>query len=153
MVVAVLFNDTDVDHSNGLLAVTGVTSVSGGIASIVGTGVQFVPSTGVCGTGLFSYYAMDTSGGTSNLATGTISIACNNTAPVAVDQSLTINEDNVALFTLTSGASDIDTGDTISFSGFMVSPSNGSISNTGVYTPNANFCGTDAFVFQLTDSF
>ena len=128
VVVAVLFNDTDVDHSNGLLAVTGVSSVSGGIASIVGTGVQFVPSTGVCGTGLFSYYAMDTSGGTSNLATGTISIACNNTAPVAVDQSLTINEDSTGSVNTLSGSSDIDTGDSIGFNGIVVSPSNGSLS-------------------------
>ena len=66
----------------------------------------------------------------SNLATGTVSIACVNTAPVAVNQSLTISEDNRALFNLLSGATDADAGDIITFSGFTVSPSNGTISST-----------------------
>ena len=120
---------------------------------ISGTGVLFTPSTGVCGSGIFTYYAVDQSGGTSNLATGTITINCTNSAPVAVNQSLTINEDGFGLFTLTSGSSDSDAGDTISFSGFIISPSNGSITSTGVYTPTANYCGTDTFSFQLKDNF
>ena len=40
--VAVLFNDTDSDYLP--LAVTGVTAVSGGTASISGTGVLFTPN-------------------------------------------------------------------------------------------------------------
>ena len=89
----VLANDTDVDHTLAQLSVTGVTSGSNGTASISGTGVLFVPTTGVCGTGTFTYQAQDASGATSNIATGTITINCTNSAPTAVSQVLTIAED------------------------------------------------------------
>ena len=89
----------------------------------------------------------------SNVATGTVSIACTNAAPVAVNQSLTINEDYTGSIDFLSGASDTDAGDTIVFSGLLVSPSNGTITSTGLYIPNANFCGTDSFSFQLSDTF
>ena len=61
---------------------------------ISGTGVLFTPSTGVCGSGIFTYYAVDQSGGTSNLATGNVTITCSDIAPVAVNDTLTINEDS-----------------------------------------------------------
>ena len=141
--IDVLANDTDDDLSTvlgGITAITGLVSVSGGTASILGTGIVFIPTTGVCGTGLFMYQASDASGALSNIATGTVSIACTNTAPTAVDQTLTINEDSTGSINFLSGASDIDTGDVISFSGFIVSPSNGTLTSTGFYIPNANFC-------------
>ena len=58
----VLANDTDVDHTLAQLSVTGVTSITGGIASISGTGVLFVPTVNACGTGTFTYRALDASG-------------------------------------------------------------------------------------------
>jgi hypothetical protein len=42
--IAVLSNDTDVDHTGGQLSVTGVTSITGGVASISGTGILFTPT-------------------------------------------------------------------------------------------------------------
>jgi len=101
--------------------------VTGGIATIIGTGISFVPTVGVCGTGYFTYFAVDASGGMSNLATGTVSIACVNTAPVAVNQSLSINEDNTGSINFLSGATDADAGDTIALSGIVIAPSNGTI--------------------------
>ena len=40
----VLANDTDLDHALTALSVTGITSITGGTASIVGTGVLFTPT-------------------------------------------------------------------------------------------------------------
>lgn len=57
-------------------------------------------------------------------------VACENDRPVAVNQSITINEDNIGNFIFTSGASDNDPGDTLALSGFISNPSNGTISNT-----------------------
>jgi hypothetical protein len=62
----------------------------------------------------------------SNTATGTITITCTNTAPVAVNQSLSITEDNTGSLNLLSGSTDTDTGDTITYSGIISGPSNGS---------------------------
>lgn len=72
--------------------------------------------------------AQDASGATSNVATGYIYINCvNTTAPVAVNQSITINEDNTGSISFTSGSSDGDLGDMVSFSGFITSPASGTI--------------------------
>jgi hypothetical protein len=89
----VLSNDLDVDHTGGELSVTGITSITGGVASLSGTSVLFTPTVGVCGTGSFTYQTEDASGATSNTTTGTVTISCTNTAPVAVDDSLTLLED------------------------------------------------------------
>jgi hypothetical protein len=89
----VLSNDLDVDHTGGELSVTGITSITGGVASLSGTSVLFTPTVGVCGTGSFTYQTEDASGATSNTTTGTVTISCTNTAPVAVDDSLTLAED------------------------------------------------------------
>jgi hypothetical protein len=62
----------------------------------------------VCGTGTFNYRALDASGATSNIATGTVTINCTNTAPVAVSQVLTISEDGTGSLNLLSGATDAD---------------------------------------------
>ncbi len=125
VLVPVLSNDTDIDHTLVQLSVTGITSITGGIASISGTGILFTPTAGICGTGTFNYRALDASGSTSNIATGTVTINCTNTAPVAVSQLLTIAEDNTGSLNLLSGATDADIGDTISFSGILTAPSNG----------------------------
>lgn len=60
--LTVLSNDTDLDHPNSALTVTGLTTGALGTPSIVGTGVLFVPSAGLCGTGTFTYRAEDGSG-------------------------------------------------------------------------------------------
>lgn len=44
VLVPVLSNDTDIDHTLVQLSVTGITSITGGIASISGTGILFTPT-------------------------------------------------------------------------------------------------------------
>lgn len=158
MILDVLSNDTDVDHTPSELTITGVTNGLLGTASRVGTGVRFVPSTGLCGTGSFTYKVEDASGGLSNTATAEIDIACVNTAPIATSDSFTISEDaSTTTFDLISNDNDIDLGDTISISGILTTTTHGTLSvssSTEVdYTPSANFCGIDTFTYQARDSF
>lgn len=51
---------------------------------------------------------------------------------------------------------DLDIGDTISFSGIVGTTIYGTLTMSGSiahYVPNANFCGTDTFTYQIVDSF
>lgn len=72
-----------------------------------------------------------------------------NRPPVASDQSVTTNEDTPVPITLI--ASDPD-GDRLTYSYTL--PLSGSLSGTApnlIYTPNANFNGSDSFTFKAND--
>ena len=82
----------------------------------------------------------------------TVTVTTLNARPVAIDQSLTTNEDT-ALNIVLSG-SDAD-GHVLSFSD-VGTPSHGSISGTApnlIYTPDPNFNGSDSFTFKVFDGF
>lgn len=74
-----------------------------------------------------------------------------NTAPVANAQSVTTAEDKGKVITLSG--SDADAGTFLSYT-IVTSPAIGSLTGTGptqVYSPNANFNGTDSFTFKVND--
>jgi large repetitive protein len=90
---------------------------------------------------------------TSETQTFVITVTGANDAPVAGDDSVTTNEDTPVDITVASNDSDPD-GDTLTrvvttnpAYGTAVVNSNGTIK----YTPNANFSGTDSFVYRVTD--
>ncbi|MBH50107.1 MAG: hypothetical protein CMG69_05080, partial [Candidatus Marinimicrobia bacterium] len=73
-----------------------------------------------------------------------------NSAPVADDQSVTLNEDESLAITLTAADGE---GDPLSYS-VLSGPSNGSLSGDApelTYTPNENYNGSDSFTFQVSD--
>jgi len=73
-----------------------------------------------------------------------------NDPPTANDDSVTTQEDTLVSITL--AGSDPD-GDAMSYS-VVKDPSHGSLSGTGpnlTYTPNANFNGSDSFLFKVND--
>jgi hypothetical protein len=77
-------------------------------------------------------------------------VGSNNSAPIANNQSVTTNEDEAANITLSASDSN---GDTLTYS-IVSEPSHGTLSGTApnlVYTPNANFNGTDSFTFKAND--
>ena len=87
----------------------------------------------------------------SNTATVTIDIAAVNDDPVAIDTSITIDEDTVG----TGSVSGTDTdGDTLEYL-LGQDPSNGSavVERDGsfTYTPDPDFHGTDVFTFRVSD--
>lgn len=63
----------------------------------------------------------------SNIATGTVSIGCNNTPPVANNDTVSIDEESSGYINLLANDVDIDTGDVIYFSGIIINVSNGSL--------------------------
>ncbi|MGE3313949.1 MAG: Ig-like domain-containing protein [Planctomycetaceae bacterium] len=80
-----------------------------------------------------------------------------NTAPIAFGQSLAMNEDASASIQLTGDDGDADRDQPLTFV-IVSGPAHGTLSGfdsaTGrvIYTPAANFSGTDSFTFYVTDS-
>ena len=140
------------------LDLTAVLAGTGGTVAISGTDVVFTPTADFNGTASFSYTATDngtTNGGPDPLgdtATVTFTITAVNDAPVAVDDPLSTAEDTAATVDVVANDTDIDL-DTLVVS--AVTPgANGTVSFAGgsvTYTPAANFNGTDAFTYTVSD--
>jgi hypothetical protein len=120
--------------------------------TITGVSPEFTytPDANYNGSDSFYYTAND---GTwdGNTAAVIITIAPVNDAPSVTNQSIATMEDTSATFAPL--ASDID-GDAVTFTIFTA-PTNGvAVVNGGnlVYTPNANYNGTDSFEYQAHDS-
>ena len=154
----VLSNDTDVE-GDPLTAVL-VDDVTNGVLDLSPDGsFTYTPGAGFP-PDTFTYQAFD---GTapSNLATVTIRTPAgggggpgpgpSNQAPVAVDQSVILDEDTTADITLE--ASD-DDGDDLTFS-ILTDPANGTlgplVGDQVAYTPNPDYNGPDSFTFRAAD--
>jgi len=73
-----------------------------------------------------------------------------NTAPVVLGQSLSVNEDEAVSITLQGSDEDKDD---LTFT-VLSQPNNGALSGTGAnltYTPKANYNGSDSFTFKAND--
>ena len=128
--------------------VSGPGPVSFGNASSVDTTATFLST----GTYILRLTADD--GG--NIASDDIVITVNdsgsspNNAPVAVNGSVTTDQDTAVAVSLS--ATDTD-GDPLSYS-IVSGPANGTLSGSGAnrtYTPNAGFFGNDSFTFKAND--
>mgnify|MGYP006057055121 CR=1 FL=1 len=83
-----------------------------------------------------------------------VTIHCTDIAPIAVNDSLTINEDGSGSVEVIANDSDADTGDVVSLSGIVTQGVNGIASISGnsiVYVSNADYCGTDEITYQSKD--
>ncbi|PXA04418.1 hypothetical protein DDZ13_07760 [Coraliomargarita sinensis] len=147
--VVVTLTATDVDVGD-TLTYTVVTGPTNGSLSGTAPDLTYTPNADYNGTDSFTFTAND---GTVDSNTATVSITVNavNDTPVADDQSVSTDEDIAAAVTLT--ASDVDIGDTLTYS-VVAAPSNGILSGTApslTYTPNSNYNGTDSFTFKAND--
>ena len=156
-VISVLVNDSDSDGNMMLLPGSIVITTQGtnGTATANPNGtITYTPTIGFTGNDSFQYTVMDDDGGTSNVATVTIAI---NTAPLAVNDSGTVDEDMSINIDLAMNDSDPD-GTLVlgTVSLFGAGPSNGAavFNNDGTvtYTPNQHFSGTDTFEYTILDN-
>lgn len=147
--IDVLNNDTDVEGDPLMIAsfadgANGVVSLSDGI-------LTYEPNEGFFGTDTFAYTVSDGNGGVSE---GTVSVTVLpvNDAPVAIGESVSVAEDASITVNVLENDSDSD-GDTLSILAFEQG-ANGSVSEQNgnlVYTPNADFNGTDSFGYTVSD--
>ena len=153
-VTGVLTNDTDVE-GDPLTAVL-VTGPSNGSLSLASNGsFVYTPSANFNGSDSFTYRANDGLAN-SNVATVTITVNAVNDAPVAVNNSYSVNEDatlTVAAAGVLANDTDIDGNPLTAV--LVTGPSNGSLSlasnGSFVYTPSANFNGSDSFTYRAND--
>ena len=148
----VLANDTDADGNT--LTAQLVDNVAHGTLNLNANGsFTYTPTSGFQGVDTFTYRAFDGQA-QSNVATVTITV---NTAPVAVNDSYTVAEDQVLTVTTAQGvlANDTDVdGDTLT-AAVVTGPQHGALTlnsdGSFTYTPQANFHGTDTFTYRAND--
>ena len=120
--------------------------------SIVGEGenISYQPSFSFIGQDSFTYQVTDPEGLVSNIATVTITVVDVNNPPIAVAQTFTIFEDQIASIILHGLDPD---GEGVTYE-LVTETSNGTL--TGVapslsYAPTSNFNGVDTFTFKTND--
>jgi len=154
--------DTDSDEDFFVVAAVDGQAAAVGQATSLGQGgtltlnedgsFDYVSAAGFSGVETFTYDVIDGRGGV-DAATVSITVTANNTPPVAVNDSFTTAEDTALNGNVLLNDSDADM-DTLT-AAFQGGIANGSIllnaNGTFTYTPNANFNGTDSFVYSVSD--
>ncbi|MGD0537187.1 MAG: Ig-like domain-containing protein [Verrucomicrobiota bacterium] len=114
-----------------------------------GTNYTYTPVPGYLGGDVFTYVANDGQAD-SAMATVTITVTDQNTAPIALDAWLTCAPNVPTNFT--AQASDLE-GDPLTYI-IVTPPRNGMLSGTApnfTYTPNPDYLGPDRFTFKVND--
>jgi hypothetical protein len=150
----ILANDTDVDGDPLVVAL--IDTPLHGLVQVEPDGAfTYSPSPGWTGTDQFRYAASD--GNDRGLANVTVRInPPGNRPPVAVGESWTIDEDSVlssdTVGLLTANDSDPD-GDPLAVT-LVAGPQHGVLALDGAaftYIPDANYAGSDAFTYRVSD--
>jgi hypothetical protein len=151
----ILANDTDANSDT--LSVSNVSNAAGGTVDLTAGVVTFTPAADVCGdaAGGFDYDVSDGNGG-SDSASVTVDVTCENDAPDAGNDTVTIDEDTGTDVTSQLLANDTDVdGDSVSVSA-VSNATGGSVDLTAgvvTFTPTANLCGNDSgsFDYDISD--
>jgi predicted RNA-binding protein with TRAM domain len=156
-----LSNDSDVDNSQSNLRIVGVSNATHGSVTLNANGsISFTPELDYFGVATFNYTVGDGAGGFS-VGTATVNIAPVNDAPVAVGESLTLNEDEIATLSVASlltNDTDVDNTHAQLSIQSVGNATHGNVSlvttngNTSVvFTPELNFNGTASFTYTVSD--
>ena len=149
--IDVTSNDSDTDED--AVTVTATTQPANGTVAITGDslGVIYTPDPSFSGTDTFVYTIGDGNGG-SDSASVTVTVSDTNGPPVANNDTATTSEGSAVTIDVLDNDTDPD-GDELSLS-IVENASNGSavVSNGAiVYTPEADFDGSDSFTYQVED--
>ncbi len=149
--VPVLANDTDVDGDT--LTVTAVTQGAHGAVVIHSDQtVQYTPAANYNGADSFTYTVSDGHGGTA-MGTVAITVTSVNDVPIANADSASVAEDGTISIPVLVNDSDPD-GDVLSVIA-VTQGTHGAVAinpdKTVRYTPAANYNGSDAFTYTISD--
>lgn len=154
----VLANDsTSPDPSESLIITSvGVPNQGGSVSIQNGTALSYTPAAGFSGTETFAYTINDGNGG-SDTANVSVTVQAVNNPPTANSDSYSgIIEDSSSnlLNVLSNDSTAPDTGETLTIVDLGIPSKGGTVSlgSGGVlYTPAANFAGTETFTYTVDD--
>ncbi|MBK9035747.1 MAG: tandem-95 repeat protein [Myxococcales bacterium] len=145
-----LANDTDVD---GTPTVTAVSAATSGTVALAGTTITFTPAANFSGTAGFDYTISD--GALTDVGHVTVTVTAVNDAPVAGDDTGTTSQDVDATFTdaaLLANDTDVD-GPALSIAA-VGNPINGTVARAAgvtTFTPDGGFVGVGSFEYTVSD--
>ena len=161
--IDVLANDIFTPDTGETLTITAITQgTSGGIVTIAGDNrsVLFEPAQDFNGTDTFTYTISDGNGGT-DMATVTVTVTAVNDPPPAVnDGPITVAEDAAAttidVLANDRAATNPDGVETLTVTAVTQGNQQGTVTvgtngQNVVYTPRANFNGTETFTYTVSD--
>ncbi|MFT4924767.1 MAG: hypothetical protein ACI8WB_000851 [Phenylobacterium sp.] len=157
LVIDVLANDTDVDGQSDIDSATlvMVTEPANGTASIVDGKFDYTPNANTSGSDSFGYTVADKAGLRSDVASVSINVIGANDAPTTVVDTATLDEDTQVSIAVLSNDSDIDGTLNVASVVIVANPANGEAVPQAdgqiIYTPAANFAGTDTFTYTVKD--
>ncbi len=147
----------------GTLQLSGVDVTAGqviAVADITAGNLVFMPAADANGTGYASFtFSVRDSNNAYNTAQNqlTFDVTPVNDTPIAGNDSYSIQEDGTLTVDVSSGllATDMEIDGDVSTVILVNGPSNGTLhlsaDGSFVYTPNANFSGTDTFSYKIND--
>src|SRR5690554_5811798 len=152
--VSLLANDSDEESAITVIAGTYTTAQGGTISIATDGSYTYTPALNFTGTDSVDYTITD--GSLTDTATLTITVSPVNDAPVAVDDAISIAEDTVFTSTVSLLANDSDVDSSFTaVAGTYTTAQGGTIviaaDGQYVYTPKANFNGTDTVDYTITD--
>ena len=150
MGIALPITLTGSDIENSPLTFTVLGNPSNGILSGSTPNLVYTPNAGYSGSDSFTYTTSDTLA-ISQAATVTINITAVNQPPIANNQSVSTNEDNDLLISLTGSDPE---SQPVTYT-ILTQPSHGTLIGTApliTYHPTANYFGSDSFTFKVSDN-
>ncbi|MAT96582.1 MAG: hypothetical protein CL608_05510 [Anaerolineaceae bacterium] len=147
--IDVLANDTDADEDT--LTVDSITQPGNGTVVNNGTDVTYTHDGSATTSDNFTYTVSDGNGGM-DTATVSITIASGNSDPIAIDDSVSTDEDTAVTIDVLANDTDADE-DTLTVDS-ITQPTNGTVVNNGsdvTYSPDAGFTGSDSFTYTVSD--
>ena len=154
--VDVLANDNDLADGD-TLSIQSVGDPSHGTTLIVLGKVRYTPAENFAGTDSFTYVISDGNGGTAE-ATVYVTVSLVNDAPTAVDDTATATEDSFVSIDVLANDSDVDSETDTEETIALLSCADGAhgtsqiVGGQIVYTPEADFNGTDTFTYTIEDA-
>ncbi|KMT66465.1 tandem-95 repeat protein [Catenovulum maritimum] len=141
----------DLDLENSPLTIASFSAPLNGSLTPTTGGFNYQTNTGFVGIDTFTYSAKDADGALSNTSQVFLKVGSTDNTLLAVDDNFTLNEDSfIQANLIANDLFESDIAIEINFiqavsHGVLILGDNGSIT----YTPNANFTGSDSFVYQI----
>ena len=150
----VLLNDSDLDGDTLVVNTTPVADPANGSVVLNGDGTfTYRPDANFFGSDSFTYEVIDGNGGTAQ-ATVNINVVSVNDAPLATNDIFNTKEDVALTGDVLSNDSDVEGTLTVNTTP-VADPTNGVVvlnaDGTFTYRPDADFFGSDSFIYEVTD--